>query len=66
MAKNSVKMLKVTLVKGLIGLTQRQKSCVYGLGLKKRHSSRTITATPENLGMVNKVRFLLQVEEVAV
>ena len=66
MAKSSDKMLKLTLMKGLIGLTQRQKSCVYGLGLKKRHSSRTIVATPENLGMVNKVRFLLQVDEVAV
>ena len=55
--------VKVTLVKGLIGLTARQKSCVYGLGLTKRHSSRIVDATPENMGMINKVEFLLQVEE---
>ncbi|MEC8064289.1 MAG: 50S ribosomal protein L30 [Pseudomonadota bacterium] len=63
MTKNNDQ-LKITLVRGLIGLTQRQKSCVYGLGLKKRHSSIVLNPTPENLGMVEKVRFLLQIEKV--
>ncbi len=65
MAKNSGKKLKLTLVKGLIGFTAKQKSSIYGLGLRKLHSSRVVDATPENLGMINKVRFLLQVEETA-
>lgn len=64
MAKDSIKKLKLTLVKGLIGLTAKQKSSVYGLGLKKRHSTRIVDATPENMGMINKTKFLLQVEEV--
>jgi len=65
MAKSSVKKLKLTLIKGLIGLTAKQKSSIYGLGLRKRHSSRIVDATPENMGMINKMRFLLQVEETA-
>ena len=63
MANDSVKKIKLTLVKGLIGMTAKQKSSIYGLGLRKRHSSRVVDATPENLGMINKMRFLLQVEE---
>ena len=65
MTKSSGKKLKLTLVKGLIGLTAKQKSSIYGLGLRKRHSSRIVDATPENMGMINKMRFLLQVEETA-
>ena len=56
---------RVTLLKGLIGLTKRQKSCVFGLGLKKIRSTRVLQATPEVLGMINKVLFLLQVDEVS-
>ena len=40
------------------------RNCVNGLGLKKMHQSVIVSATPENMGMVNKSRFMLKVEEV--
>jgi large subunit ribosomal protein L30 len=31
--------------------------------LRNRHQSVVVTATPENRGMIDKVRYLLKVEE---
>lgn len=55
--------LKLTLVRSTAGRIQSHKACVRGLGLRKTHSTSTIEATPENLGMVKKVSYLLKVEE---
>ncbi|WP_019627153.1 50S ribosomal protein L30 [Thioalkalivibrio sp. ALJT] len=56
--------LKLTLVRSTAGRIASHKACVRGLGLRKTHSTSTIEATPENLGMVKKVSYLLKVEEV--
>lgn len=56
--------LKLTLVRSTAGRLASHKACVRGLGLRKTHSTSTVEATPENMGMVNKVRYLLKVEEV--
>ncbi|WP_018139888.1 MULTISPECIES: 50S ribosomal protein L30 [unclassified Thioalkalivibrio] len=56
--------LKLTLVRSTAGRIASHKACVRGLGLRKTHSTSTIEATPENMGMVNKVSYLLKVEEV--
>ncbi len=55
--------LKVTLVKSTIGRLEKHKACVSGLGLRKTGSSAIVIDTPENRGMINRVAYLLEVEE---
>ena len=57
------KQLKVTLVKSVIGRMKSHRSCVYGLGLRKLNSIATVNDTPANRGMINKISYLLKVEE---
>lgn len=61
MAKS--KQVKVTLVRSPIGRIASHKACVKGLGLRRMHHSVEVAATPENMGMINKVRDMLRVEE---
>jgi large subunit ribosomal protein L30 len=58
------KELKVTLVKSRFGRLKSHKACVAGLGLRKIRQTVTVLDTPENRGMINKVSYLLSVEEV--
>ena len=58
------KELKVTLVKSKHGRLRSHKACVAGLGLRKIHQTVTVIDTPENRGMINRVSYLLSVEEV--
>jgi large subunit ribosomal protein L30 len=57
------KMLKLTLVRSVNGRLKSHKACVTGLGLKRIRQSVQIEDTPEVRGMVNKVKYLLKVEE---
>ena len=57
------KQLKVTLVKSRYGRLKAHKACVAGLGLRKIRQTVTVADTPENRGMINKVAYLLSVEE---
>ncbi len=57
------KELKVTLVKSKHGRLKTHKACVAGLGLRKMHQTVTVADTPENRGMINRVSYLLSVEE---
>ena len=57
------KELKVTLVKSKYGRLKSHKACVAGLGLRKMHQTVTVQDTPENRGMINRVSYLLSVEE---
>ncbi|NVK31802.1 MAG: 50S ribosomal protein L30 [Gammaproteobacteria bacterium] len=59
----SQKKLKVTLVKSLARRTRVQQACVNGLGLRRREQTVEVLDTPENRGMINKVSFMLNVEE---
>lgn len=59
-----MKKLKITLVKSLHGRKPGHKECVYGLGLRRIHQSKEIVDTPENRGMINKINYMLTVEEV--
>lgn len=63
MAKKSDKQLKVTLVKSTNRRIQKHKACVSGLGLRRIGHTVAIADTPENRGMINKVSYLLAVEE---
>lgn len=58
------KQLKVTLVKSLIGRLASHKACARGLGLRRMHHTVTVNDTPENRGMINKINYMVSVEEV--
>ncbi len=55
--------IKVKKVKSAINRTQRQKRTLEALGLKKIGQVVEHDATPNILGMVNKVKHLVSVEE---
>ncbi|MEM7209834.1 MAG: 50S ribosomal protein L30 [Pseudomonadota bacterium] len=63
MAKSSNKTVKLTLVRSKIGRLKSHQACLAGLGLRRIHQSVEVTDTPENRGMINKVSYMLQVEE---
>ena len=56
--------LKVTQVRGLPGKNKRQKATVKALGLKRVRDSVVQEDRPEIRGMIEKVRHLVDVEEV--
>ncbi len=55
--------LKLTLVKSRFGRLDSHKACVQGLGLRRMHHSVVVADTPENRGMINRVAYLLRVEQ---
>ncbi len=58
------KKLKVTLVRSKIGRIKSHRECLRGLGLKKIRQTVELDDTPEIRGMVQKVAYMLNVEEV--
>ncbi|MCK4889305.1 MAG: 50S ribosomal protein L30 [Candidatus Aminicenantes bacterium] len=58
-------MIKIALRKSLIGRTEKQRLVVKGLGLRKINSEVVKEKSPEIMGMVNKIDFLLEVTEVS-
>ena len=60
----AAKTVRVTLVRSAFGQLKMHRDNVRGLGLRKMHHSRELTATPEVMGMVNASRFMLKVEEI--
>lgn len=56
--------LKITLIKSKFGRLESHQQCVIGLGLRRMHHSRIVEDTPENRGMINKISYMLKVEEV--
>ena len=59
-----MKKIKITQVKSGIDRSERQKQTLVALGLKKLHATKEVEATPQILGMVNKVSHLVKVEEI--
>ena len=60
-----MKRIKITQVKSGIDRSERQKLTLKALGLNKLNASKEVEATPQILGMVNKVNHLVKVEELA-
>jgi large subunit ribosomal protein L30 len=58
------KKVKVKLIRSTISTLPKHKECIKGLGLRRMHQSVVLTDTPEVRGMINKVSYLLSVEEV--
>ena len=55
--------IKVTQVKSQIGRLKNQKRTLEALGLRKLNQTVEHEATPAVVGMVNKVSYLVSVEE---
>jgi|TARA_B100000965_G_scaffold289352_1_gene247197 large subunit ribosomal protein L30 len=56
--------LRIKLVKSRFGRIKKHAASLSGLGLRKINQEVVIDATPENMGMVNQVKYLLEVEDV--
>ena len=63
MSEAESKMLKITYVKSATGYSKRQKGTVAALGLRKLHHSILQPDNPAIRGMINKVSYLLRIEE---
>ncbi len=57
------KTVTITQVGSASGHTVRQIATLKGLGLRGRHSSRTLQDTPEVRGMIAKVKHLVTVAD---
>ena len=55
--------VKLTLVKSKFGRLASHKACVSGLGLRRMHQTVVVADTPENRGMINRIAYMLRVEQ---
>ncbi len=55
--------LKVTLVRSMIGRPEKHRRILQGMGLTKMHRTVELNDTPQVRGMVNKVSHLVKAEE---
>jgi large subunit ribosomal protein L30 len=62
-ADSGVKKLSVTLVRSKHHRLASHKACVAGLGLRRMHQTVQVIDTPENRGMINKIHYMLNVED---
>jgi large subunit ribosomal protein L30 len=57
------KKIRVTLVKGITATKYKHRESVKGLGLKHREHTVEVEDTPSIRGMINRVSYLVKVEE---
>jgi large subunit ribosomal protein L30 len=57
-------MLKITLVKSMIGRPEKHRKVLRGMGLTKLNKSVLLKNAPTVRGMIDKVSHLVQAEEV--
>ncbi len=55
--------IKITQIKSINGRLKAHKACVSGLGLRRINHTVEVIDTAENRGMINKVSYLLKVED---
>ena len=55
--------VKLTLVRSTAKRLASHKATVVGLGLRRMHQTVEVEDTPATRGMINKVAYLLKVEE---
>lgn len=58
------KKLNVMMTKSKNGRLKSHQECLKGLGLHKIRQTVQVSDTPENRGMINKIAYMLKVEEV--
>ena len=64
MAQKKYSKIKITQIRSIIHRPEGQKRTIKALGLHRMHDMVTHEATPQILGMTNKVKHLIRVEEV--
>jgi large subunit ribosomal protein L30 len=64
MKEQKVGKIKITQVRSTINRPSGQKRTIEALGLHRIRHSVVHNATPQIMGMVNKVKHLVQIEEV--
>lgn len=64
MPKNELKKLNITLVKSMIGRKQKHIEIAKQLGLRKIHQTKIVDSIPSVLGMLDKIKYVLKIEEV--
>ncbi len=57
------KTIKVTQVRSTNGRVESHKACVAGLGLRRINHTVEVEDTPSVRGMINKVNYLVRVED---
>lgn len=57
------KHIRVTLTRSPFGYQPAHRECVRGLGLKRMHQTVTLEDTPSVRGMINKINYMVRVEE---
>jgi large subunit ribosomal protein L30 len=63
--QNTAKKIRVTLVRSQFGRLKAHRACVTGLGLRRMHHSVEVLDTPENRGMINRIAYMLRIEDAA-
>jgi len=58
------KKISLTMTRSKTGRLKSHQACLKGLGLKKMHQTVEVIDTPENRGMINKIAYMLKVEEI--
>ena len=58
------KKIRVKLIRSINGRLKKHQACVRGLGLRRMHHTVEVIDTPENRGMIKKVSYMLECEEV--
>ena len=58
-----MKKIRITQVRSSIGRPARQKRTLEALGLKRMHHTIEVEASPQVEGMINKVKHLLEIQE---
>lgn len=61
-AKKADKTVKVTLVRGVVGIRESHRATVRGLGLRRINHTVELEDTPAVRGMINKIAYLVKCE----
>ncbi len=59
-----VKQVKITLVRSLCKCLPKHIACAHGLGLRKINQTVELPYTDCNRGMINKISYLLKIENI--
>ncbi len=57
------KKIRVTQTRSVIGRLKTHKACILGLGLRRINHTVEVEDTPAIRGMINKVAYMVSVEE---
>lgn len=63
MSQVSEKKIRVTLCKSLNGRLAGHQACAHGLGLRRMWQTVDVEDTRANRGMIDKIEYMLQVQE---